>query len=95
VFAARRLAEVVASRKDQAIEERTDPGLEERQVGRRPSLESEARIRTVRVTEGRMTGPCEDCDGELGDKQQLDVLPSPSHKGLLSDSNWFARGSDD
>ena len=57
---ARRDVEVVEDQRDQAILERTDPGLEERQVGRRSSLESEARIQTIRATGGRMTGPCED-----------------------------------
>lgn len=63
-FAARRSVEVVGVQKDQAIWERTDPGLGARQVGRRSSLESEARIRTIRETEERMTGPCEVCGRE-------------------------------
>lgn len=64
VFAARRSAEVVAAQKDQEIWERIDPELEERQVGMRSGLESEARIRTVRETEEHMTGPCEICGNE-------------------------------
>lgn len=60
VLVGRRVAEVVASQKDRAIGERIDLGLGERLVGRRSSLENEARIRTIRGTEGRMTGPCED-----------------------------------
>jgi hypothetical protein len=59
-LAVRKVAEVAASQKDQAIGERIAPGLGERLVGRRSSLENEARIRTIRGTEGRMTGPCED-----------------------------------
>jgi hypothetical protein len=69
VFAARRSVEVVVIQRDQEIWERIDPGLEERQVGRRSSLESEARIRTIRETEEHMTGPCEVCGNEQGDNQ--------------------------
>jgi coenzyme F420-reducing hydrogenase gamma subunit len=60
VLAVRKVAGVAASQKDQAIGECIAPGLGERLVGRRSSLENEARIRTIRGTEGRMTGPCED-----------------------------------
>jgi hypothetical protein len=59
VLVVRSVAEVVASQKDQAIGERTGLVPEARLVGRRSSLENEARIRTIRGTEGRMTGPCE------------------------------------
>lgn len=79
----RKVAEVVASRKDQAIGERIDPGLGERLVGRRSSLENEARIRTIRGTEGRMTGPCEGFGVErLGNKQQLRGDTEPWPQGL-------------
>ena len=60
VVVGRRVAEAVASQRDRAIEEHTGPGPGEMLVGRRSSLENEARIRTVRGTEGRTTGPCED-----------------------------------
>lgn len=89
VPAARRVAEVVASQKDRAIEERTGPVPEGRLVGMRSSLENEARSQTIQVTEGRMTGPCEDLWIERSsDRQQLSGDTEPWPQGLTSDSNW-------
>lgn len=72
VLVERKDAEVVAGLKDQAIEGRMGPVPEERLVGMRSGLENEARSRTIRGTEGRMTGPCEDL-GAVGssNRQQL------------------------
>jgi hypothetical protein len=91
VLVVRKVAEVVASQKDQAIGERTGPVLGERLVGRRSSLENEARIRTIRGTEGRMTGPCEGIGvEELGRQAAAQrcygALATRAHE---SDSNWL------
>jgi len=97
VLAERKVAEVVAGQKDRAIEERTGPGPEERLVGRRSSLENEARNRTIRGTAGRMTGPCED----LGLMVQATgsssvVIRSPGHKGSRATAIGLSKqGSDD